>query len=85
MMIQCDLNDRFEYCIGDDWSVHEILCVECPACGRETLEIITYQDLTLYYHPAEGLDQVVTPCTVYRGEERISGALLSFMAWRASF
>lgn len=71
MMITIDLLDRTEYKIGDDWSVQEILCIQCPKCGNDTIEVITYADMTLYYHEAEFDRQMVNSCTVYKGGEAI--------------
>lgn len=49
-MIIVDLEDRVEYKISEDWSVRELICVECPKCDKTTVEVITYPDMTLYYH-----------------------------------
>lgn len=70
-MITMNLQDRTEYKIGDDWSCHEVLVVQCPKCGRDTIEVITYADMTLYYHEAEFNNQLVNSCTVYKGGEPI--------------
>ena len=66
-MITMDLRDRFEYKIGSDWSVHEVLCIKCPKCGKDTIEVITYQDMTLFYHEAEIGTQLVNSCTIHKG------------------
>jgi len=69
-MIETDLLDRYEYKIGDDWSVREVLCIKCPLCGVETVEIITYPDMTLYYHAAK-VGPNLSLCTVLKGAEQI--------------
>lgn len=69
-MIETDLLDRVEYNIGGDWCVHEILSVPCPKCGAETVEVITYPDMTLYYHN-QGSGPKMRVCTVGKGTYRI--------------
>ncbi len=69
-MIQADLVDRIEYRIGGEWCVHEIVCIVCPKCGQTTVEIITYHDVTLYYHTIESGPKS-TVCTVGKGTYRI--------------
>ena len=77
-MIARDLLDRVEYHIGDDWSVHEILCVTCPKCGMETIETITYEESTLYYHDAVFGEDTINVCTVNKDEEPIPTRLEPF-------
>lgn len=69
-MIEMDLLDRTEYNVGGDWSVRELLCIECPKCGTETVEVITYPDMTLYYHTDDGPN--LTLCTILKGTEQIA-------------
>lgn len=70
-MIEMDLVDRIEYCIGGDWSVNELLCIKCPKCGMETVEVITYPDMTLYYHDG-GEPNLLTLCTIHKGAEHLT-------------
>lgn len=69
-MIQTDLVDRIEYGIGGEWCVHEILSIKCPKCGRMTIEVITYPEMTLHYHTTGDGDKM-TICTVGKGAYRI--------------
>ena len=70
-MIQVDLLDRTAYCIGGEWCVHEILCIVCPKCGQTTVEIITYPEMTLYYHTYSGGGPKIELCTVGKGTYRV--------------
>ena len=70
-MIQADLVDRIEYGIDGSWCVHEIICVRCPKCGKDTVETITYPDMTLHYHDLGDGDKLGL-CVVGKGAFRIS-------------
>lgn len=74
-MIQADLLDRTEYKIGEDWSVHEIMCVCCPKCGLETVETHTYREMTLYYHTIDGGDKLGL-CVVGNIQEPLEDAFV---------
>lgn len=76
-MIQTDLVDRIEYKIDDSRCVHEIICVRCPKCGKDTVETITYQDMTLYYH-AKGDGPQLELCVAGKGAYRIPKRLEPF-------
>jgi hypothetical protein len=77
-MIHMNLQDRNEYKIGDDWSVHEIIVVMCAKCKKDTIEVMTYQDMTLYYHEA-GARGKIRSCTVHRGTGKISNRLVPYI------
>jgi len=73
-MIQVDLLDRIAYCIGGEWCVHEIICMKCPKCGKDTIEVITYPDMTLHYHSI-GNGPQMTVCVAGKGTYRIPSRL----------
>ena len=76
-MIQVDLLDRIAYRIGGEWCVHEILCIVCPKCGQTTIEVITYPDMTIYYHTKDDGPKMEL-CTVGKGTYRIPRRLEPF-------
>jgi len=77
-MVNVDLVDRHEYCIGGDWSVHEIIVMKCPVCGADTVEAITYQDMTLFYHCVEPDTDLLNTCTEDRAEQHITREEMPF-------
>lgn len=77
MMIQADLKDRTEYGIDGNWCVHEIISVCCPKCKLDTVETITYPEMTLYYHDL-GAGEQLGLCVVGKGAGRIPAKLEPF-------
>ncbi len=76
-MIQIELPDRTHYRIGGEWCVHEILSMKCPKCGDDTVEVITYPNMTLYYHSI-GNGPKLRTCVVGKGTYRIPKRLEPF-------
>lgn len=76
-MIEIDKLDRIERSIGGDWSCDEFICVTCPKCGEETDSVMTYPDMTLYWHSLPGTE-IVFACTINKGAEPITYDLEPF-------
>ena len=76
-MIEIDKVDRIERKIAKDWSCDELINVTCPVCGEGTDTVITYPDMTLYWHRIKGTE-IVNSCTVKKGTEPMSERLEVF-------
>ena len=73
-MIQHDLVDKIVVEDKGQTSCTEFLCITCPSCKNETVQIATMQDRTFYGHTAP--DKSLTWCVVERYKDDIPDPLI---------